>query len=353
MPEPVESAREAGLRYVSDERPGLRRVKSGRGFRYLDGTGRMIHDADTLARIHALAIPPAWTDVWICPDPRGHLQATGRDDRGRKQHRYHPRWREIRDETKFDKLIAFGRALPGIRRKTARHLRRPGLPREKVLAAVVRLLEKTLIRVGNDEYARHNNHFGLTTLRDKHVDVHGADVHFEFKGKSGVARTVDLHNRRLAKIIKHCQDLPGYELFQYLDETGRRVDVTSAEVNAYLHELTGQPFTAKDFRTWAGTLLAAAALRELAPCESGAQAKKNVVQAVKTVARRLGNTQAVCRKCYIHPRVIELYLQGELDQTLQRTAAPSARALCAEEAALIALLKKSSTAKSSAGNGRP
>jgi DNA topoisomerase-1 len=344
-PEPIESAREAGLRYVSDERPGLRRIKSGKGFRYVDAEGKPIRDQQTLARIAALVIPPAWTEVWICPDPRGHLQATGRDVRGRKQHRYHPRWRAARDETKFDRMIAFGQALPRIRRATARHLKRPGLPREKVLAAVVCLLEKTLIRVGNDEYARHNNHFGLTTLRDRHVDVHGADVHFEFKGKSGVERTVDLHDRRLAKIIKHCQDLPGYELFQYLDEQGQRRDVTSADVNAYLQELTGQPFTAKDFRTWAGTMLAVAALRACEAADSPAAARKNVVGAVAAVARRLGNTQAVCRKCYIHPRVIEMYLAGDLNEALQQAAdrppGKGVTALSGEEAAIIGLLQSS------------
>jgi DNA topoisomerase-1 len=256
------------LHYVSDDQPGLRRVRAGSGFRYLDSKGKAIHAAATLKRIASLVIPPAWEEVWICPDPRGHLQATGRDERGRKQHLYHPDWRQVRDQSKFERLSSFTRALPRIRRVTNGHLKRPGLSREKVLAAVVRLLEKTLIRVGNEEYAQENHHFGLTTLHNRHVDIRGADVHFEFQGKSGVQRTVDLHDRRLAKIIRNCQELPGYDLFQFLDDQGRRHRLTSADVNAYLHEITGQSFTAKDFRTWAGTLVAAEALVRFPPFES-------------------------------------------------------------------------------------
>lgn len=333
---PVKSARAAGLHYVTDDAPGLSRVRAGRGFRYLDPGSRPIRAAATLKRIESLVIPPAWTQVWICPDPRGHIQATGRDERGRKQYLYHPDWRQVRDETKFDRLLAFAKALPKIRRTTARHLKAPGLGRDKVLAAVVQLLEKTFIRVGNDEYAQQNQHFGLTTLRDRHVDIHGADVHFEFKGKSGVHRTIDLHDRRLAKIIRNCQDLPGYELFQYLDEEGQRHRLTSTDVNDYLHRLTGQSFTAKDFRTWAGTLLAAQALQTFEPFESQTQAKKNVVRAVEQVAQRLGNTKAVCRKCYIHPSIIERYLKASLQPS---TTPPARRGLHPEEAALVALLR--------------
>jgi DNA topoisomerase-1 len=308
-PPPAASAREAGLHYIIDDAPGIRRIRAGRGFRYLDPAGKPVAAA-MLGRIASLVIPPAWEEVWICPDPRGHLQATGRDERGRKQHLYHPHWRQVRDQTKFDRLAAFAKALPHIRRTTNRHLKLPGLSREKVLAAVVRLLEKTLIRVGNEEYVQQNHHFGLTTLHNRHVDIHGANVHFEFKGKSGVQRAVDLHDRRLARIIRNCQELPGYELFQYMDQEGGRHRLTSADVNAYLHQITGQSFTAKDFRTWAGTLLAAEALEQFPPFESQSEAKKNIRQAIAQVARRLGNTQTVCRKCYIHPRLLQMYLEN-------------------------------------------
>jgi DNA topoisomerase-1 len=314
-PSRVESARIAGLRYVRDDRPGIRRRRKGQGFVYLDADGKSIHDRAVLYRIRSLVIPPAWTDVWICTIENGHLQATGRDTRGRKQHRYHPRWREVRDETKYDRLILFGQRLPRIRARARRDLRRPGLPREKVLAAVVRLLESTLIRAGKDEYARANHSFGLTTLRNQHVRVRGAQIQFEFLGKS---HSVELHNNRLARIIKQCHDLPGQELFQYLDENGERHTIDSADVNDYLRQVGGMDFTAKDFRTWAGTVLAARALQEFAAFDSKAQAKRNIVRAIEDVAHWLGNTKAVCRKCYVHPALLAAYLDGTLLQTLRQ-----------------------------------
>jgi DNA topoisomerase-1 len=264
-----------------------------------------------LARIKALVIPPAWTDVWICPHPRGHLQATGRDARGRKQYRYHTRFRQMREEAKYGRLPAFAQALRRIRRRTAADVRKRGLPRVKVLAAAVQLLEKTLIRIGNEEYARANGSVGLTTMRDRHSRVRGADVRFEFRGKSGVAHVVDLHDARLARIVKACRDLPGYELFQYVDEEGERQAICSDDVNAYLRHISGDDFTAKDFRTWAGTVLAAQALARLARFKSQTEAKRNVVQAIAAVAKRLGNTRSVCRKCYIHPAILAAYMDGK------------------------------------------
>ncbi len=341
---PVESARSAGLRYVSDTEPGIRRQKSGKGFVYRTPEGRVVRDAETLRRITSLAIPPAWRDVWICTDARGHLQATGRDAKGRKQYRYHARWREVRDETKYHRMVAFVRALPRIRRRVARDLARPGLPREKILATVVRLLETTLIRVGNEEYARDNDSFGLTTMRDRHVDVNGAAIRFEFRGKSGIKHTVDLTDRRLAHIIKQSQDLPGYELFQYLEKDGVRRSIDSTDVNAYLKEIAGEEFTAKDFRTWAGTVLAARALQEFEQVGTAAQAKRNVVKAIEAVASRLGNTKAVCRKCYIHPAVLDLYLDGTLIEVLRgrvsKELTTGLHGLPPEEAAVLALLQE-------------
>ncbi len=319
--DPVESAKIAGLRYISDDRPGIRRRRVGEEFEYIAPDGQCILDGPELERILSLGIPPAWTDVWICPSPNGHIQATGRDAKGRKQYRYHPRWRATRDETKYARMLAFGAALPLIRRRVEEDLARPGLPREKVLAAVVRLLETTLIRVGNAEYARDNKHYGLTTMRDKHVDVDGTKISFEFVGKSGIHHTVSLKDRRLARIVQRCRDLPGYELFQYIDEQGQRQDVGSADVNAYLREITGQEFTAKDFRTWAGTVLASLALQELEASESDAEAKKKIARAVESVSERLGNTPTICRKCYIHPAVIDAYLEGSLLESLTRRTA--------------------------------
>ncbi len=289
--DPAEAAQAVGLVYVHDDRPGIRRLRHGKGFRYLRPDGTTVRDAETLGRIRSLAIPPAWVDVWICPVANGHLQATGRDARGRKQHRYHPRFRAVRDETKYGRLLAFARALPAIRARVARDMARRGLSRAKVLATVVRLLETTLIRVGNDDYARHNHSYGLTTLQDRHATIDGSELRFEFRGKSGVRHAVALHDRRLARIVKACQDLPGQELFQYVDDDGRRHDVTSGDVNAYLREISSAEFTAKDFRTWAGTVLAARALREFAAFDSQVQAKRNLVKAIESVARQLGNTR--------------------------------------------------------------
>jgi DNA topoisomerase-1 len=316
--DPVVAAKSAGLRYVSDGMPGIRRNRSGEGVSYLTADGKPISDSEQLRRIKSLVIPPAWTNVWICPTPNGHIQATARDAKGRKQYRYHPRWRLVRDETKYDRMIAFGQILPLIRRRTEEDLAKPGLCREKILATVVRLLETTLIRVGNEEYARHNDSFGLTTMRDHHVDVSGSMLRFEFRGKSGVKHSVDLRDRRLARIVKRSQDLPGEELFQYLDENGERRSVGSSDVNEYLREITMQDFTAKDFRTWAGTVLAAKALQGFEAWDSKAQAKRNVVRAIESVARILGNTKAVCRKCYIHPALIDTYLDGKLVAELRR-----------------------------------
>jgi len=340
----VESAEAVGLRYVLDELPGIRRRKSGGGFSYVDAKGRIMRDPAVLARIKSLAIPPAWTDVWICSDPNGHLQATGRDDRGRKQHRYHARWREVRDETKYARMIGFARALPRIRRWVQKDLKLPGLPRNKVLSTVVRLLEVSLIRVGNDEYARDNDSFGLTTMRNRHVDVSGSTLRFHFRGKSGKWHEVDIRDRRLARIVKSCQDLPGQELFQYINEDGERQDVKSGDVNDYLREITGKDFTAKDFRTWAGTVLSAMTLREFERFDSHTQAKKNIVQAIESVAERLGNTTAVCRKCYVHPDVISSYLDGTLIETLKSKAeqqlSRNVRSLRPEEAAVLGLLQQ-------------
>ncbi len=302
---------------MCDDGPGIRRLRAAKRFRYVDERGRAVRDAKTLARIAALAIPPAWRDVWICASPNGHMQATGRDARGRKQYRYHARWREKRDETKYDKMILFGLSLPKIRARVDEDLGRAGLPREKILATVVRLLETTLIRVGNEEYARSNHSYGLTTLRARHVDVAGGKVRFEFRGKSGVRRAVSLHDRRLARIIRRCQDLPGHELFQYVDDDGGRRAIDSQDVNDYLRDITRQEITAKDFRTWSGTVLAAGALR--AATQAGARpSKQAVMRCIEEVAARLGNTKAVCRKCYVHPAVIDAYLDGSLDGALGR-----------------------------------
>ena len=341
--DPVASAKIAGLHYSTDARPGIRRVKRGKTFSYLRPDGRPVKDAETLERIRRLVIPPAWRDVWVSPDPRGHLQVTGLDARGRKQYRYHPRWREVRDETKYGRMIDFGRALPAIRRRTEADLRRTGLPREKVLAAVVRLLEKTFIRVGNEEYARDNRSFGLTTMRDGHVKINGSKVKFIFRGKSGVEHDLELDDRRLARIVKQCRDLPGQELFQYRDDRGHVVDLGSADVNAYLKAITGRDFTSKDFRTWAGTVLAATLLREYEAVDSQARAKKNIVRAVEEVAKKLGNTKAVCRKCYIHPAIFDAYLDGTIAKTVAQRAARTTKAIgrvTAAEAAVLGLLQR-------------
>ncbi len=337
------SASAAGLVYTSDDKPGIRRRGRGKRVRYLDPRNRIIRNAAELARIQSLVIPPAWTEVWICPNPRGHLQATGRDARGRKQYRYHPKWRQVRDGTKYERMVAFGRALPAIRRRTDADVRRSGLPRKKVLAAVVKLLEKTFIRVGNDEYARDNRSFGLTTMRDGHVKIAGSTVRFIFRGKSGIEHALALDDRRLAKIVRQCRDLPGQELFQYRDEDGNIVDVGSADVNAYLKDISGEEFTSKEFRTWAGTVLAAQLLRDFAQVDSAARAKKNVVAAIEQVAKRLGNTRAVCRKCYVHPAVIDAYMDGSMMKTVTQRAQRTARAvgrMTAAEAVVLGLLQR-------------
>ena len=341
--DPVESAEEAGLRYVTDADPGIRRRRAGRGFTYLATNGRRLTDAAQLAWIRSLAIPPAWTDVWICASPRGHLQATGRDARGRKQYRYHPRWRAVRDEAKYGRMIAFGEALPAIRRQVDADLRRPGLPRERVVAAVVRLLEKTRLRVGNPEYARDNRSYGLTTLHDRHAEVGTTRIRFRFRGKGGKVNEVELSDVRLARIVARCQDLPGQELFAYLDEEGEVRPIGSDDVNDYLREVTGQEFTAKDFRTWSGTVLAAWALHELEAVDSEAQAKRNVVRAVEEVAEWLGNTPAVSRASYVHPAVIDAYLDGDVVRAARQTADARLRDLGhlqPEEAAVLALLRQ-------------
>lgn len=338
------SAKVAGLHYVNDERtPGIRRLGAARRFRYITPNGRPVKDPAQLQRIKALAIPPAWTDVWICPNADGHLQATGRDARGRKQYRYHPRWREVRDEVKYGRLIAFAQTLPRIRARVEADVRRRGLPREKVLAAVVQLLEKTLIRVGNEEYVRQNGSIGLTTMRDRHAKVHRNGVRFAFRGKSGIQHAVDLRDARLARIVKACRDLPGYELFQYIDDDGRRQVIDSADVNEYLRQISGEDFTAKDFRTWAGTVLAAKALAELAAFNTSREAKRKIASAVEQVASRLGNTKTVCRKCYIHPAILDAYMDGATIETVMARASRLARqsaVLALEELAVVGLIER-------------
>jgi DNA topoisomerase I len=328
---PPQAAQVAGLRYVSAAAAGIRRVRVGNAFRYLGPDGRAIRGRATLARIRALVIPPAWTEVWICPHDDGHLQAWGRDARRRKQYRYHERWRQMRDATKYARLAAFGRTLPRIRRQVSRDLARPGLPREKVLATLVRLLESTFVRIGNAEYARQNSSFGLTTLRERQVRVRGSQLRFRFHGKSGVLHEVAVSDERLARIVRRMQELPGEELFRYIADDGAAHAIESADVNAYLQAIAGEEFTSKDFRTWAGTLLCARALRELPPPSAASAAGRELRKAVESAARTLRNTPAVCRKCYIHPTVIESFLSGRLQQAMRGRN---------EEAALIRLLEK-------------
>jgi DNA topoisomerase-1 len=319
-PDAIAAVESAGLRYVTDTQPGIRRTGAPKTFRYRRADGRAVTDTAALGRIKRLAIPPAWTDVWICPHANGHIQATGRDARGRKQYRYHSDWRAARDDNKYARMIAFGRALPRIRRRVARAIAQPGLGREKILATMVRLLETTLVRVGNEEYARQNGSFGLSTMHDRHARIRGDTVRFEFRGKSGVRHRITLRDRRLARIVRRAQELPGQELFQYVDEDGRVQDVKSEDVNAYLREIAGAEFTAKDFRTWAGTVLAALALRQFEQFSTKAEAKRNLVRAIESVAQRLGNTPAVCRKCYIHPVVLDSYLDGATIDVLRDRA---------------------------------
>lgn len=311
-PSPSRSARLAGLRYVSDSTPGIRRRRAGNGFVFEGPSGRRVRDFKVVQRIRSLVIPPAWTDVWICPSPLGHLQAVGRDARGRKQYRYHAFYRQHRDQTKFGHIIAFGQALPRIRRRVNRDLRLPGLTRQKVLAAIVRLLDRTSIRVGNVEYARENHSFGLTTLRSRHVQITRSTLRFRFRGKSGQEHDFQIEDPRLARILKRCNDLPGHELFMYLNDEGKPAKISSEDVNRYIHDIAGQNFTAKDFRTWAGTTLALLELQALGPAVSLSAGKRNIVAAIKAVAQRLGNRLAACRKYYVHPAVLEGYTQGLL-----------------------------------------
>ena len=342
--DPHVSALDAGLTYTDLHRAGITRKKRGDGFFYVDAHGKKVSDPQTLDRIKSLVIPPAYQEVWINPSPRGHIQAVGKDARGRTQYRYHPKWRQVRDESKYERMISFAHALPKIRSRIRRDLKPHGLPRNKVLATIVKLLETTLIRVGNEEYAKTNKSFGLTTIRNKHVEVHGSQIHFEFRGKSGVEHAIDIEDKRLAKVIKKCQDLPEQQLFEYIDSEGTRHDISSSDVNAYLQEITGKDFTAKDFRTWAGTVLAAMALQEFEAFDSETQAKKNVVAAIESVAKRLGNTRAVCRKCYVHPAVLDAYLDGGLAKLLKKKIDQklrgSIRSLKPEEAAVMAFLER-------------
>jgi DNA topoisomerase-1 len=338
---PTESAQMAGLRYVNDViTPGIRRHGTAGQFRYIGPEDRRVTPADR-QRIRALAVPPAWKDVWICPFANGHLQATGRDAKGRKQYRYHSRWREVRDEVKYGRLLAFADALPRIRSSTELDLKRDGLPREKVLATVVQLLARTFIRVGNEEYARSNGAIGLTTMRDGHARINGSSVRFEFRGKSGVKHTIDLRDKRLTRIIRACRDLPGHELFQWVDAGGVRQSIGSADVNTYLRDLAGSDFTAKDFRTWAGTVLAARALREMPTWKTQAEARRQVVRAVEFVAGQLGNTKAVCRKSYIHPAVFEMYTSdGTCIRGAYAATQSASNGLEPEEAAVVRLIAR-------------
>lgn len=344
IPSPASAAKSAGLRYVNDHDAGIARITSGRQVYYRNNQGRRVTDPATLGRIKRLAIPPAWIDVWICPRADGHIQATGRDARRRKQYRYHPDWRSVRDDSKYERIVAFGRALPRIRRRVARDLRRPGLGREKVLATMIRLLETTLVRVGNEEYARTNGSIGLSTMRDRHVSIKRGTLVFQFKGKSGIRHAIHLHDPRLAKIVRRVQDLPGQELFQYENESGELQDVKSEDVNAYLREIAGGEFSTKDFRTWAGTVLAAIALRQFERFDTKIQARKNLVAAIERVAERLGNTPAVCRKCYVHPVILESYLDGTtVDLILERTEdalSHTLPSLSGAEGAVLAFLQQ-------------
>jgi len=335
----VQTAREAGLSYVEVSSLDIKRIGENGKFRYIDGGGRTVRDAAVLARIRGLVIPPAWTEVRICTSESGHLQAIGRDARGRLQYRYHPRWREVRDCAKYDHILEFAAALPRIRRRVAGDLAQRALSREKVLATVVSLLETTLIRVGNEEYARSNGSFGLSTMRERHVAVHGETVEFRFPGKSGRRHSIQLRNRRIAHVIRRLQELPGQRLFQYEGSDGVIHDIESGDVNAYLHEVGGSDFTAKDFRTWAGTVLAGTALLGMGEFTTALQAKRNIVAAIEFTAARLGNTPAICRKCYVHPEIFSGYLDGGLAAAgRQQTAAK--QMLAAEETMVLSFLRR-------------
>lgn len=342
--DPKLAAKAAKLHYVTNRRPGIRRELGPDGWTFLKPDGTVIADEDEITRIKKLAIPPAYTDVWICADPRGHLQAVGRDARGRKQYRYHPRWRIVRDQDKYSRMLVFGRVLPAIWAQVAQDLGLQGLPKRKVVAAVVALLEKTMMRVGNEEYAKQNKSFGLTTLRTRHARVEGGHVLLDFRGKHGVEHHIDLADRKLARVVARCHDLPGKDLFQYEDELGERHHVTNDDVNAYLHDVSGEEITAKDFRTWAATNLAAATLVERAGFETPAAAKHHLVEAVEHVAKKLGNTPAICRKCYIHPAIFEGYLDGSLLEGLKLRADEvlhgDTGGLTAEEVAITSYLSR-------------
>ncbi len=349
--DPKESALLIGLRYVSCSSPGIERRRAGKGFVYLDVDGKPIRDRDTLRRIRSLALPPAWDRVWICPAATGHLQATGIDARGRRQYRYHAQYRLIRNHTKFHRMLDFAKALPAIRARVEQDLKVPGLPREKVVATVVALLERTLIRVGNEEYVKENASFGLTTLRDRHVRIEGGTVRFHFRGKSGQMHEISLEDKRLARIVRECRDLPGFELFQYLDDFGETHSVDSADVNGYIREISGEDFTAKDFRTWSGTVQTALTLASIGPAKSETEAKRNIVQAIKEAAERLGNRPATCRNYYVHPVVLESYADGSLFYFVREpTDTPEAhdtahtRELHPEEHCVVELIRSKSTA---------
>ncbi len=346
--DPRRAAKAAHLHYVDDGKPGYTRRAGANGPVYLEPDGAVVTDEAVLARLRKLAVPPAYTDVWLCRDPKGHLQAVGRDARGRKQYRYHADWRAVRDEAKYGKMLVFGEKLPGLRAQVAKDLARPGLPRPKVLATVVALLEKTMMRIGNDEYAKTNKSFGLTTLRNRHAKVKGTALVLDFRAKHGIQQHIELKDRRLAGIVARLQDLRGQELFQYVDADGAQHDISSHDVNEYLQEVTGEDITAKDFRTWAATNLAALALHEFEQFDSAAKAKKNVLRAIETVAKLLGNTPAICRKCYIHPKIFDGYLDGSLANALKHRADAAlahekgaADGLTAEEIAVMAFLSRS------------
>jgi DNA topoisomerase-1 len=349
--DPEQSALLIGLHYVTCGGPGFERRRAGKGFFYLDLGGKPMRDRETLRRIRSLALPPAWEQVWICPLPNGHLQATGVDARGRRQYRYHPQYRLIRNHTKFGRMLDFAKALPLIRLKVERDLKPSPLGREKVIATVVALLERTLIRVGNEEYAKENSSFGLTTLRDRHVRIEGSAMRFHFRGKSGQMHEISLEDRRLARIVRECRDLPGYELFQYKDDFGETHSIDSADVNAYLHEITGDEFSAKDFRTWAGTVQTALTLAAMGRAETQAEAKRNMVQAIRETAARLGNRPATCRNYYVHPVVLEAYADGSLFEFVKEPEVaseaqyqPGQRSLHPEEASVVALIQAKSAA---------
>lgn len=344
--DPYESASVAGLRYVTDEEPGIVRKRTGRGFCYLDCSGKPIRDKQTLQRIQSLVIPPAWTTVWICPAKHGHLQAVGRDARGRKQYRYHPLYRAVRDATKYGRMAAFGAVIPNIRERVHHDLESTGMPREKVLATIVSLLEQTAIRVGNEEYARTNKSFGLTTLREKHVEISGYKLRFHFRGKSGLTHDLELTDRKLSRILRQCQELPGHELFHYINESGDIVKISSEDVNSYLREIAGADFTAKDFRTWVGSSQMVLELEKIGPAGSETEAKKNIVGAIKNAAAKLGNKPSTCRAYYIHPAILESYMDQSLFDAMKKS--PEAKGpfdLRREERCVLTLVSAHEKAK--------